>query len=170
MDEFPSMYSPPLLSRSTAPCPSTRTSGSCSGAHHSRMSVNGCQTNCLSAAVNSSVFHSVMNVCESFRKFQIPIPKSQGKFNSQIPKRRTSHPLFEIIDEKIRVNSRASDAKVSPAARLFLDKPVSTNRKNRRLSLGSFRQIFTRIRKSFLPRASSASIQLAATEPDARTN
>src|SRR5436309_10459776 len=168
MDEFPSMYSSPLLSRSTAPCPSTKTSGSCSGAHHSRMSVNGCQTNCLSASVNSSVFHSLMNVCESIRKFQIPIPKSQGKFNSQIPKRRTCHPLFEIIDEKIRVNSRASDAKVSPAARLFLDKPVSTNRKNRRLS--SLRQIFTRMRKSFLLRASSASIQLAATEPDARTN
>jgi hypothetical protein len=53
---------------------------------------------------------------------------------------------------------------------LFLDKPVSINRKNSRLSFDSLRQIFTRIRKSFLLRASSASIQLAATEPDARTN
>src|SRR5207247_110639 len=122
MDEFPSMYSRPVLSRSVAPCPSTRISGSCSGAHHSRMSVNGCQTNRLSAAINSSVFQSVMNICESFRKFQIPIPKSQGKFNRQMPKRRTSHPLFEIIDEKIRVSSRASDANVSRAERLFLDK------------------------------------------------
>src|SRR6266496_1805386 len=60
MDEFPSMYSRPLLSRTTAPCPSTRTSGSCSGAHHSRMSVNGCQTNRLSQAINWSVFHSIM--------------------------------------------------------------------------------------------------------------
>src|SRR6266496_102801 len=60
MDEFPSMYSRPLLSRSTAPCPSTRTSGSCSAAHHSRMSVNGCQTNRLSQAINWSVFHSIM--------------------------------------------------------------------------------------------------------------
>jgi len=48
--------------------------------------------------------------------------------------------------------------------------PVSTNRKNSRLSFASFRQILTRIRKSFLLNASSASIQLAATEPDARTN
>src|SRR5947207_4088903 len=110
-----------------------------------------------------------MNVCESFRKFQIPIPKSQGKFNRQIPKRRTSHALFEIIDEKIGVSSRASDANVSRAERLFLDKPASTNRKNRRLSFDSLRQIF-RMRKSFLLKASSASIQLAATEPDARTN
>src|SRR5438094_5823238 len=110
-----------------------------------------------------------MNVCQSFWKFQIPIPKSLGKFNPQIPKRRTSHPLFEIIDEKIRVSSRASDANVSRAARLSLDKPVSTNRKNRRLSLDSLRQIFTRM-KSFLLKSSSASIQLAATEPDARTN
>src|SRR5206468_10509245 len=111
-----------------------------------------------------------MNVCESFRKLQIPIRKSQGKFNRQIPKRRTSHPLFEIIDEKIRVSSRASDANVSRAERLFLDKPASTNRKNRRLSFDSLRQIFTRMRKSFLLKASSASIQLAATEPDARPN
>jgi len=48
--------------------------------------------------------------------------------------------------------------------------PVSTNRKNSRLSFASFRQILTRIRKSFLLNASSASIQLAATEPDARTD
>ncbi len=80
------------------------------------------------------------------------------------------YPFFEIIDEKISVSSRASAANVSRAATLFLDKPASTNRKNRRLSFASLRQIFTRMRKSFLLRASSASIQLAATEPDARTN
>src|SRR5205814_7976055 len=49
-------------------------------------------------------------------------------------------------------------------------RPVSTNRRNSRLSLASLRQIFARIRKSFLLKASSASIQFAATEPDARTN
>jgi hypothetical protein len=43
---------------------------------------------------------------------------------------------------------------------------VSTNRKNNRLSFASFRQILTRITKSFLLKASSASIQFAATEPD----
>ena len=48
--------------------------------------------------------------------------------------------------------------------------PTSTNRRNSRLSFASFRQILTRIRKSFLLRASSASIQFAATDPEARTN
>jgi hypothetical protein len=104
------------------------------------------------------------------QKLQIPIPKSQEKFNRQILKRAGDHRLFEIIDEKIRVNSRASAANVSRAATLLFAKPASTNRKNRRLSFDSLRQIFTRMRKSFLLRASSASIQLAATEPDARTN
>jgi hypothetical protein len=78
--------------------------------------------------------------------------------------------FFEIIDEKISVNSRASAANVSRAATLFLDQPASINRKNRRLSFASLRQIFTRMRKSFLLRASSTSIQLVATEPDARTD
>jgi hypothetical protein len=41
---------------------------------------------------------------------------------------------------------------------------VSTNRKNNGLSFASFRQILTRITKSFLLKASSASIQFAATE------
>ena len=72
--------------------------------------------------------------------------------------------------EKISVSSRASFANASRFARLFLLKPASISRKNSRLSLASFRQIFTRIRKSFLLSASSASIQLAATEPDARTS
>ena len=54
------MYSRPRLSRKSAPCPSTITIGSCSGAHHSGMLVKGCQTNCLSAAVNSSVFQLLM--------------------------------------------------------------------------------------------------------------
>src|SRR5207247_6724265 len=56
----PSIYSRPRLSRKIAPRPSTKTSGSCSGAHHSRMLVNGCQTKRLSAAMSSSVFHSVI--------------------------------------------------------------------------------------------------------------
>src|SRR6266404_3764714 len=60
IDELPSMYSRPRLSRSSAPCPSTKTSGSWSGAHHSGMFVNGCQTNRLSASINASVFQSVM--------------------------------------------------------------------------------------------------------------
>jgi len=105
-----------------------------------------------------------------FGKFQIPIPKSQGKFNRQIPKKTDHHPLFEIVDEKIKVNSHPSAASASRVAILLFVKPVSTNRRNKRLSLASFRQIFTRIRKSFLLKASSASIQFAATEPDARTN
>src|SRR5207253_4927377 len=85
-------------------------------------------------------------------------------------RKRAHHPLFEMIDAKIRVNSRASAASASRLATLFFVRPVSTNRKNKRLSLASFRQIFARIRKSFLLKASSASIQLAATEPDARTS
>src|SRR6266480_4304925 len=53
------MYSRPRLSRSRAPRPSTKTSGSYSGAHHSRIFANGCQTKRLSQSINSSVFHSV---------------------------------------------------------------------------------------------------------------
>src|SRR5205814_2571106 len=116
------------------------------------------------------LFRFRVSICGSFLKFQIPIPKSQGKFNRQIQKRQRCHPLFEIIDEKIKVNSRASAARASRLAALFFAEPTSTNRKNKRLSFASFRQIFARIRKSFLLSASSASIQLAATEPDARTN
>ncbi len=48
--------------------------------------------------------------------------------------------------------------------------PTSTNRRNSRLSFASFRHILTGIRKSFLLRASSASIQFAATDPEAQTN
>src|SRR4029077_5492663 len=44
------------------------------------------------------------------------------------------------------------------------------NLRNNRHSFASFRQIFSRIRKSFLLSASSASTQFAATEPDARTS
>src|SRR5437667_11770575 len=65
MDEFPSMYSRPRLSRRIAPRPSTRTSGSKAAAHQSRMSVNGCQTNFLSAAINRFVFHSLITVYPS---------------------------------------------------------------------------------------------------------
>ena len=72
--------------------------------------------------------------------------------------------------EKISVSSRASVANTSRFVTLPLLSPASIKRKNKRLSFASFRQIFARIRKSFLLRASSASIQLAATEPDARTS
>src|SRR5437899_8472647 len=47
------------------------------------------------------------------------------------------------------VSSRASEASASRSAPLFLVNPVSINRKNKRLSFASLRQIFTRIRKSF---------------------
>src|SRR5688500_19115712 len=60
MDEFPSIYSSPRLSRSRAPCPSTRISGSWPGAHQSCMEVNGCQRYFLSAATRASVFQSLM--------------------------------------------------------------------------------------------------------------
>ena len=86
------------------------------------------------------------------------IPKSK--------KRGCHYSLFEMIDEKISTNSRPSAINASRPLP-FVD-PVSTNRRNNRLSFASFRQIFTRIRKSFLLSASSASIQFAATEPDAR--
>src|SRR5213592_3778863 len=62
MDEFPSMYSRPRLSRRIAPRASTRTSGSKSAAHQSLILANGCQTNFLSAAIKRSVFHSVTTV------------------------------------------------------------------------------------------------------------
>src|SRR5882724_7799810 len=104
-------------------------------------------------------------------KLQIPIPNSQFPNKSQIgnPK-KSNFSIFEIIEEKISVSSRACSASLSRAATVVLVKPMSINRKNNRLSLASLRQIFTRIRKSFLLNASSASIQLAATDPDARTN
>src|SRR4029450_5229163 len=61
IDELPSMYSRPWLSRRSTPLPSTKTSGSCPEAHHSGIFVNGCQTNRLSQSINWSVFHSVMS-------------------------------------------------------------------------------------------------------------
>ena len=67
IDEFPSMYSRPRLSRKIAPCPSTITIGSCSGAHHSGMLVNGCQTNCLSVVIKSFVFQLLMRLLFSRR-------------------------------------------------------------------------------------------------------
>ncbi|HTL78993.1 MAG TPA: hypothetical protein VL136_06240, partial [Candidatus Babeliales bacterium] len=76
---------------------------------------------------------------------------------------------FEIIAEKISVSSRASFANLSRELAASFAKPASINRKKRRLSFASFLQIFTRIRKSFLLSASSASIQLAATDPEARS-
>src|SRR6266850_6059079 len=61
IDELPSMYSRSWLSRRSAPLPSTKTSGSFPGAHHSAVLVNGCQTNRLSQSINWSVFHSVIS-------------------------------------------------------------------------------------------------------------
>jgi hypothetical protein len=75
-----------------------------------------------------------------------------------------------MIDEKMSTNSRASAINASRSPTLPFPDPVSINLRNNRHSFASFRQIFTRIRKSFLLSASSASIQFAATEPDARTS
>src|SRR5947208_7671695 len=101
--------------------------------------------------------------------FEAPNPKSQAKFQLPKLKKKCAHdpPFFEIIDEKISVSSRASEASASRSAPLFLVNPESISCKNKRLSFASLRQIFTRIRKSFLLSASSASIQFAATEPEA---
>src|SRR5206468_10488867 len=101
---------------------------------------------------------------------EIPIPNSQFPNKLQLPNSKTSrdYSLFEIIEEKISVNSRASAASLPRAATVAFVKPASSNRKNKRLSFASLRHIFTRITKSFLLNASSASIQLAATDPDAR--
>src|SRR6266550_9053113 len=62
IDELPSMYSRPLTSRKIAPRPSTIITGSCSGAHHSGIFVNGCQTNRLSVAIRSRLFQSLIVV------------------------------------------------------------------------------------------------------------
>jgi hypothetical protein len=65
-----------------------------------------------------------------------------------------------MIAEKISVSSRASFARLSRELAVFFAAPASISRKKRRLSFASFLQILTRIRKSFLLSASSASIQL----------
>src|SRR5437762_11566635 len=62
IDELPSMYSRPLASRKLAPRPSTMSAGSCSGAHHSAIFVNGCQRNRLSVAMRSRHFQSLIDV------------------------------------------------------------------------------------------------------------
>jgi hypothetical protein len=74
----------------------------------------------------------------SIKKLQIPIPKSQSKFNHQ-KKESVCYPLFEIIDEKIRVSSRASATNASRLSMLWLVGPASTNRRNKRLSFASLR-------------------------------
>src|SRR5206468_11246723 len=108
--------------------------------------------------------------CRRARDPKSQFPNSREIQIAKFQIRHRDHSLFEIIDEKIKVNSRASVASVSRATVLLLVNPASTSRRNSRLSFASLRQIFTRIRKSFLLSASSASIQFAATEPDARTN
>src|SRR5579884_326442 len=62
IDALPSIYWRPLLSRSSAPRPSTNTSGSCPGEHHWRISVNGCQIKRLSHSISFSVFQSLMAI------------------------------------------------------------------------------------------------------------
>lgn len=64
-----------------------------------------------------------------------------------------------MMAEKIKVSSRASPERASRC--VARSEPGSTSLRKRRLSLASFRQIFTRIKNSFLLNASSASIQLA---------
>ena len=63
------------------------------------------------------------------------------------------------------MSSRASATNASRLSMLWLVGPASTNRRNKRLSFASLRQIFTRMRKSFFSKL-SASIQLAATDPE----
>src|SRR6266436_4121934 len=99
-------------------------------------------------------------------KSQTPSPREISTFKIQ----KGNYSFFEIIEEKISVSWRASSANLSQADAVAFAKPASTSRKNNRLSFASFRQILTRIKKSFLLSASSASIQLDATEPEARTN
>jgi hypothetical protein len=67
-----------------------------------------------------------------------------------------------MMAEKISVSSRASAANASRQPTVSFLRPVSVSRKNSLLSFASFLQIFTRMRKSFLLNASSASIQLPA--------
>ena len=101
-------------------------------------------------------------------KSQIPNPKQIPIAKLQRGSR--DHWLFEMIEEKMSTSSRASAARLSRAVELLLLVPASISRRNSRLSFASLRQIFTRSKKSFLLSASSASIQFAATDPDARTN
>ena len=54
-------------------------------------------------------------------KSQFPNPRENSIAKSK--KRTGHHPLLEMIDEKIKVNSRASVPKLSRAATLFLDNP-----------------------------------------------
>src|SRR5260370_500618 len=82
----------------------------------------------------------------SVRKSQNPIPKSQATLKSQGVKSCDHNPLlFEMIAEKINVSSYASQA--SSSRRLLFAVPTSINRRKRRLSLASLRQIFARTRK-----------------------
>src|SRR5438132_1909827 len=73
IEELPSMYSRPWASRKIAPRPSTITIGSCSGAHHSGIFANGCQTNRLSVAIRSRLFQSLIVVLtqETIERCQI---------------------------------------------------------------------------------------------------
>ncbi len=119
------MYSRPLLSRSTAPCPSTRTSGSCSGAHQSGMSVNGCQTNRLSQAINWSVFRSIMEHHFAFSFGTARPRRSLGERGSAAINSLVFHsvmnqcvdPRFSVLDE--------------------IGAPTGTNIHNRASSIGS---------------------------------
>ena len=78
-----------------------------------------------------------------------------------VENQKRNYSVFEMIAEKININSRASSANLSQADAVLGDEPASIKRKNNRLSFASLRQIFTRMRKSFLLNASSASIEFA---------
>ena len=73
-----------------------------------------------------------------------------------------------MIEEKMSTSSRASVARLSRAVALLFV-AVSISRRNNRLSFAYFATDFHPEQEIF-SRASSASIQFAATDPDARTN
>src|SRR6266403_2075322 len=116
IDELPSMYSRPRLSRSSAPCPSTKTSGSWSGAHHSGMFVNGCQTNRLSASINASLISGLL------------LDKFVNRHN--ILERRTAALIFSCDDllqvQKILKRRRIVISPFSFAGNFRLEPPHAT--------------------------------------------
>src|SRR5260370_6718351 len=71
IDELPSIYSRPRLSRRIAPRPSTSTSSWCPGARQSRIFVNGCQINSLSVAISASVSHLIIGASQWINFFGI---------------------------------------------------------------------------------------------------
>src|SRR5437667_11150918 len=82
---------------------------------------------------------------------QAPNPNSQFPNKFQIRKsNENNYSLFEMIAEKINVNSRASSANLSRADAVLCDEPASIKRKNNRLSFASLRQNLQAHEKVFL--------------------